>query len=401
VSTQDKKQRILEAAERVFAQKGLSGASVAEIARQAEVTDSVIYQFFKGKEDLLFSIPGALMPDVFSLLEESLQGIRDAESRLSKMIWFHLRYHETHTSFARLLLLDCRSHKDFYRSEAYELVREYAGVMLRLLEDGVKDGNFRDDIDMRLVRDMIFGTLDFEDLGFLVTGETADASSDLEDIMALVLPMIQKRQSGGYQTMDKAGRILLAAEKTFAEKGFSKAKVADVARLAEVAEGTVYEYFANKEDLLLSIPGKRFQDHMDQLDETFQTRTPLGKLRRLIKNHFSLYLTNRHFLEVFIIQIQLSPRFYSSKAYETFRRYCRVIEILVEEGKAEGAFRADVNARVFRNLFLGTFSHMTLRWFILNKRPEIDKMHEIDQVTDLLSLSVLSEEALNKGAVGN
>ncbi len=148
--------------------------------------------------------------------------------------------------------------------------------------------------------------------------------------MALVLPMIQKRQSVDYQTMDKANRILLAAEKTFAEKGFSKAKVADVARLAEVAEGTVYEYFANKEDLLLSIPGKRFQDHMDQLDETFQIRTPLGKLRRLIKNHFSLYLTNRHFLEVFIIQIQLSPRFYSSKAYETFRRYFRVIEILIE-----------------------------------------------------------------------
>ncbi len=401
MSNQDKKQRILEAAEQVFAQKGLSGASVAEIARQAEVTDSVIYQFFKGKEDLLFSIPGARMPGVFSLLEESLQGIRDAESRLSKMIWFHLRYHETHTGFARLLLLDCRSHKDFYRSESYELVREYAGVMLRLLEDGVRDGNFRDDIDMRLVRDMIFGTLDFEDLGFLVTGETVDASSDLEDIMALVLPMIRKRQSGDYQPMDKANRILMAAEKTFAEKGFIKAKVADVARLAEVAEGTVYEYFENKEDLLLSIPGKRFQDHMDQLDETFQTRTPLGKLRRLIKNHFSLYLTNRHFLEVFIIQIQLSPRFYSSKAYETFRRYCRVIEILIEQGKAEGVFRTDVNPRVFRNLFLGTFSHMSLRWFILNKRPETDKMLEIDQVTDLLSLSVLSEEALNKGGVGN
>ncbi len=172
MSNQDKKQRILEAAEQVFAQKGLSGASVAEIARQAEVTDSVIYQFFKGKEDLLFSIPGARMPHVFNLLEESLQGIRDAESRLSKMVWFHLRYHETHTGFARLLLLDCRSHKDFYRSEAYELVREYAGVMLRLLEDGVRDGNFRNDVDMRLVRDMIFGTLDFEDLGFLVTGET-------------------------------------------------------------------------------------------------------------------------------------------------------------------------------------------------------------------------------------
>ena len=76
-----------------------------------------------------------------------------------------------------------------------------------------------------------------------------------------------------------------------------------------------------------------------------------------------------------------------------------MIEILIEAGKAEGAFRTDVNPRVFRNLFLGTFSHMSLRWFILNKRPETDKMQEIDDVTDLLSLSVLSEEALSKGAL--
>ena len=165
-----------------------------------------------------------------------------------------------------------------------------------------------------------------------------------------------------------------------------------------MAEGTVYEYFESKEDLLLSIPGKRFQDHIDQLEETFQIRTPLGKLQRMIKNHFSLYLTNRNFLEVFIIQIQLSSRFYSSKAYETFRRYCRVIELVIEEGKAGGTFRPDVNPRVFRNLFLGTFSHMSLRWFILDKRPETDKMHEIDEVTDLLSLSVVSEEALSKGS---
>jgi len=147
----------------------------------------------------------------------------------------------------------------FIEVKPMSLCANTAGVMLRILEDGVKDGNFRDDIDMRLVRDMIFGALDFEDLSFLVTGETVDASSDLEDIMALVLPMIRKRQSWNYQPMDKANRILLAAEKTFAEKGFNKAKVADVARLAEVAEGTVYEYLRIKKDLLLSIPGKRFQ----------------------------------------------------------------------------------------------------------------------------------------------
>jgi TetR/AcrR family fatty acid metabolism transcriptional regulator len=144
----------------------------------------------------------------------------------------------------------------------------------------------------------------------------------------------------------------------------------------------------------MSVPSKRFQDHLDQLEEAFEIRTPLRKLISLIRNHFSLYLTNRNFLRVFIIQVQLNPRFYTSKAYEIFQRYIRVIEDVIEEGKAEGSFRPDVDPRVFRNLFLGTFNHMALRWFILGKEPDFDKMREIDRVIALLSLAVLSEESL-------
>jgi TetR/AcrR family transcriptional regulator, fatty acid metabolism regulator protein len=74
---------------------------------------------------------------------------------------------------------------------------------------------------------------------------------------------------------------------------------------------------------------------------------------------------------------------------------------VIEEGKEDGSFRPDINPRVFRNLFLGAFSHMTLRWFILDKGPETDKMREIDQIIELLALSVLTEEALSKGAMTN
>ena len=394
LASQDKRARILDAAEEVFSRKGLLGAGVAEIARLAKVTDSVIYQYFKGKEDLLFSIPGERMPRQLALLEESLQGIRDAESRLSKMIWFHLRSNEIDRKFARVLLLECRSNKDFYNSTGYVGIREYASKMLKILEEGTREGVFRNDIDMRLARDVIFGTLDFEGLNFLVTQETSDPSADLDHIMALILPMIRKQHEGNSTPMDKASRIMLAAEHVFAEKGFVKATIADVAKAAKVAEGTVYEYYKNKEDLLLSIPEKRFRDHLDDLEETFEIRMPISKLKRLISDLFSLYLTNRNFLQVFIIQILMSDRFYTSRGYETFRAYLRVIEDVIEEGKSEGSFRQDVNPRVFRNLFLGTFSHMALRWFILGREPAADKTSDIEQLIYLLSLSVLTNESL-------
>jgi TetR/AcrR family fatty acid metabolism transcriptional regulator len=394
----DKRKRILEAAEEIFAGKSLQAASIAEIARMAEVTDSVIYQHFKSKEDLLFSVPGVRMPEVITEAEEALQGIVDPESLLRRLVWFHLRYDEMHPGYTRLLLFECRSHPDFYRTASYGLIRKYAGILLRILEDGVHKGVFRKEVDMRVVRDVIFGTLDFEDIGCFMTGETERASLDLDRIMDLVLPMISHRPALEV-SLDKGTAILLAAEKVFAEKGFNRAKVSDVALLAGVSEGTVYEYFESKEDLLLSIPARRFETYIEQMAHAFEIKTPLRKLRRMIRNHFSLYLVNRDFLKVFLLQIQLSARFYASPVYETYRRYFSLIEDIIEEGKSEGVFRQDVESRILRNMFFGTFSHMAIRWFIVGKAPNTDMMREIDQATDLLSLAVLTDQALEEAAI--
>ena len=80
----EKRALILNAAEEVMSEKGLADSSISEIARRAGVKDSIIYQHFKGKEDLLFSIACERMKDVLSLLREHLQAIQDAESRLRK-----------------------------------------------------------------------------------------------------------------------------------------------------------------------------------------------------------------------------------------------------------------------------------------------------------------------------
>ncbi|MBU2549328.1 MAG: TetR family transcriptional regulator [Proteobacteria bacterium] len=400
MSRDERKTRILRAARHVFAEKGLQGASIAEIARRAEVNDSVIYQFFKGKEDLLFSVPYEGMLETIAQLELSLEGIRDATSLLSRFIWFQLRRGETDPEFSRVLILECRSQKDFYQSPAYNLIRSYSGILQGVLESGIKTGLFREDLNISLTRDVIFGTLDFEDISFQVTREIESPTRELDDVLDLILPMIQRRPWLDQPQTDKADRILSAAERIFAEQGFAKAKVSEIARMAGVSEGTVYEYFASKEALLFAIPAARLRDHMDRVDEAFEVKTPLRKLRRLIRNHFSFYLTNRNFLKVFLLHIQLSAGFYTSTVYETLKRYYRVIEGVIEEGKAEGSFRPDLNARVFRNLFLGSFSHMAIRWFIIGSGPETDMMKEIDEITDMISLTVLTEEALKTSGIG-
>ena len=390
---EEKKRKIIEAAEEIISKNGLIRSSIAEIARKAGVADSVIYRHFKGKEDLLFAIPGETMKVIFCQLENHLKGIRDAESKLSKMIWLHLHHNDIYKNYGRVLLLECRSNKNFYESPAYNDFRKYAGILLKILEEGVKQGLFRDNVNMRLVRDIIFGTLDYENLSCLVTHEIRAASEDLDDIMGIILPIIKRQPDFENKETDKPSRIVSAAVKIIAKKGFVEAKIAEIAKLAGVSEGTVYEYFNSKDELLLSLPARLFESHLTDLKETFEIKTPLRKLRRMIRRHFSLYLTDRDFLKVFLLQIQLNSRFYESPAYESFRQYYQVVEDIIVEGKEEGNFRQDVNPRVFRNLFLGTFSHMALRWFIVKEASETDMMREIDQVTDLLALTVLDPEA--------
>jgi len=386
---EDKREKILAAAEEIMSRKSLSEARISEIARKAGVADSVIYQYFEGKEALLFSIPGERMKEILFLLEEQLQAIRDPESRLRKMIWFHLRYNDTHLGYARILFLECRSSREFYLSPAYQLVRKYAGILLSILKQGVEGGQFREDLDVRLTRDIILGALAEETVCSLTRGETEETVSDLEDIMSLVHAMIIRT---GEDKTSKTDKILMAAEKIFAEKGFTKATISEIAQLAQVSEGTVYDYFENKEDLLLSIPVKRFNQYLGDLPETFMIKNPLRKLRRFIKYHFILFLTNREFLKVFLLQIQLNKQFYGSKAFESFWKYFRVVEEIIEEGKSEGVFRSDVNPRVFRNLFLGAFSNLALRWVILEGDYETDKMKELMEVTELLTLAVVTKE---------
>lgn len=383
-----RKQQILIAAEKIISEKGPNGSNISEIAQGAGVQDSIIYKYFKGKEDLLFTIPFERMKDVIAHLNEHLQGIRDPESRLRKMIWFHLVYNDTHRDYIRLVLLECRSNKNFYQHEAYNLIRKYAGIMLSILEDGVKRQVFRSNVNMRLIRDIIFGVLDWECLSGLAAHEIEDSVSDLEDIMTFILPMIRIQTETLDTKSDKSTKILKAAEKVFSEKGYNKGSIFDIAKMADVSEGTIYEYFKNKEDLLLTIAEQRFGEYIDALEEVFETKKPLKKLQRFIRNHFYTFLTERNFLRVFLLNIQFNRRFYSSHVYETFRHYTDALNIILEEGKKDGSIRPDVNIRVFKNLFLGAFGHMALRWLILPQEGQIDKMVEIDELVLLLLRAV-------------
>ena len=379
------KQRILNVASEIMNRKGYSESNISEIASAAGIKDPIIYQYVKGKEDLLFAVVEEHMDKFLLYLDEQLQGIDGAYNKLRKLIWAHLRFNDVNREYITLVNLECRSNLNFYQTKAYELIRHYAGILIRILREGVEEGAFRSDINLILVRDLIFGLVDFEAITCLITREIKEATPDHERCMRLIERILIDKSQEEKSLETKRGRILRGAINAFAEKGYAKATISEIAKQAGVADGTVYEYFKNKEELLLSIPEERFQDHINQFKGAFNIEDPVKMLRRFIQYHFNLYLIDTDFLKVYLNLILLNRRFYESRAYESLRKYIKILEDLIQKGIDDGSFAPDSDVRIFRNMFLGAFTHMGLRWFFLAKGMAANKIDEINQIIDLLN----------------
>ena len=104
-------------------------------------------------------------------------------------------------------------------------------------------------------------------------------------------------------------------------------KVLDIAKLSGVAEGTIYEYFGSKENLLLSISLSQFKDYFDELSEIFQITRPIKKLRNFILQHFALFFSDKFFLEVFLLNILLNKSFLQSESFEYFQKCYLILQL--------------------------------------------------------------------------
>ncbi|EFK09327.1 transcriptional regulator, TetR family [delta proteobacterium NaphS2] len=393
-----RKEKIIRSAQESFSEKGFTRCSLAEIAKKAGVTDPIIYHYFKNKEELLFSALSEKLIDVTRELELHLEGIADPVSRLRKMIWYHLYVNDLSPNKIRILknlLLECRANQNFYSSAAFKKLRHYTKHMIEILKLGVDKHVFSSDLNLILVRDLIFGLLDQEGLSCFASHEIDRSLPDFEHIMDLILAMIMtKGISGGSfpcDEEDKGSRIIQAAEELFADKGFDATTLSEIALRAKVAEGTIYIYFDNKKDLLFSITKKRLTQYQKSMATLFDVTDVSRNFFQIIRFQFTTFLSNRDFLKVFLFHNILNREFYASDAYKIFVDYVAVLERVVEEGIKTGVFRKNINVRVFKNLFSGALTHMTARWTILGETRPSDILQEIETAAGLLYRALVSD----------
>lgn len=181
----------------------------------------------------------------------------------------------------------------------------------------------------------------------------------------------------------KYKQIIDAAVIVIAENGYHQAQVAKIAKQAGVADGTIYLYFKNKEDILISM----FEEKMGVFTESLQAiiengGTSSDKLCLMIKNHFTVLASDKHLAMVTQLELRQSNKELRLKINGILKEYLKLLDEILIEGMLNGEFNPTMDVRLARQMVFGTIDEIITSWVMNDARYDLLAM--IPKVQTLL-----------------
>ncbi len=180
----------------------------------------------------------------------------------------------------------------------------------------------------------------------------------------------------------KYHQILNAAIKVFADEGFHHATIAQVAKEAGVADGTIYLYFKNKADILTHffnyktrLVFDRFREAVDQVEDAE------AKLRNLILRHLTEFQRDRNMAVVFQREALLARYVNEEYIKDITKMYLDILDEIIRKGQAEGVIRKNLPMGLVKRFLLGAVNEVINTWVVTGGKHELVKM--ADPLVDL------------------
>ncbi len=171
---------------------------------------------------------------------------------------------------------------------------------------------------------------------------------------------------------EKHHRIIEAATKVFAKNGFYQSKIAQIAKEAGVADGTIYIYFENKDDILISLFEEQMKAVLDNMAlQIAKIDDPAEKLEIFASTHLDLIEKNKDMAEIIQVELRQSGKFMKEYKNERFLEYLDIIGDIIIEGQIRGLFRKDVIPGVAKRAFFGALDEVS-RFWVLSSRKQYD-----------------------------
>ncbi len=190
--SKDKFSSIIDAALKVFGEKGYYNATISEIARTAGVSEATIYEYFGSKEDLLFAIPDEITSQAVDFLEAISPYIKGAENKIRAIAYGYFNLYKDNPDYSSLVLLDLKHNRKFMEAEGYKAVKRSAGFMLKAIEEGIESGEFKEDIDPFLVRSMILGTIEHYFFRWHLKGRKEEVADFIDPMLEAIFQGIKR-----------------------------------------------------------------------------------------------------------------------------------------------------------------------------------------------------------------
>jgi TetR/AcrR family transcriptional regulator, fatty acid metabolism regulator protein len=182
-----RRESMVQAAIEVFSKKDFQAASISEIAQRAGVAEGSIYQYFKNKEDLFFSIPMEKTKEFRTQLELHLEGISGAFNKIRKFVWYFLYFFKVNPEYGRILMLGMRVNKSFVKTNTYDFLKKSVGPVLEIITEGQKEGVIRKDTDVYILRHLLLGILEHMVSHWLLKEEKYDLLEHHREVSQLVI----------------------------------------------------------------------------------------------------------------------------------------------------------------------------------------------------------------------
>lgn len=196
---------------------------------------------------------------------------------------------------------------------------------------------------------------------------------------------------------DKYERIIEAAIKVFSQKGFHKSRISDIAEEAKVADGTIYLYFKNKDDLLITIFESKLKEIIDVFSKAIKEEPdPIFKLARFICLYFSMMEQHPDLASILTVELRQSHKFMKEYTPQKFGEFLKLITDIVIEGKDKNLFREDVLPGVVKRGLFGAMNEMETFWMLVPKakRSKYSSEDAARQMCDIFIRGLLKDPKL-------
>jgi TetR/AcrR family fatty acid metabolism transcriptional regulator len=195
---------------------------------------------------------------------------------------------------------------------------------------------------------------------------------------------------------NKHVKIISAATKVFAKKGFFTARISDIAKEAKVADGTIYLYFNNKYDILLSVFEEEVGKIVEKTNKLLKNETDPQKMLEIFAiQHLSAMKKNKNLAEVIQIELRQTNKVIKEYRDNKFSEYTGIIADIIRKGQQSGTYRSDINPDMVKRFFFGALDEVSRVW-----NASLETHYTVEEICDQM-LVIFTTGILNNNRLSD